>query len=118
MSRETRSMSFNRRSLMKASAGAAATGGLMGFDPRLIVAQDATPDGAAIQGGNFRTGAAQHATSFHPYLNTDTASFSSVDLVNWLPPLRYNPENMELEPFAAESFEQSDDFTQVTFSLK
>jgi peptide/nickel transport system substrate-binding protein len=112
------SYALNRRTMLKASAGAAAVGGLLGFDPRLIMAQDATPDGSAVQGGDFRTGAAQDATSMHPFMNTDTASFSYIDLVNWLPPLRYNPENMELEPWAAESFEESEDHLTITFKLR
>jgi peptide/nickel transport system substrate-binding protein len=112
------SFGLDRRAMLKASAGAAAAGGLLGFDPRLIMAQDATPDGNAVQGGDFRTGAAQDATSMHPFLNTDTASFSYIDMVNWLPPLRYNPENMELEPWAAESFEESEDHLTITFTLR
>lgn len=108
--------SLDRRTLLKSSAAAgvaAAGSGLLGFDPRLVVAQ-----GEPVQGGEFRTGAAQDATSMHPFQNTDTASFSYIDLVNYLPLLRYNPENIELEPFAADSFEESEDHTEITFKLK
>ena len=109
--------SIDRRALVRAStaAGLAATAGagLFGYNPHLVVAQD-----EATQGGEFRTGAAQDATSMHPFQNTDTASFGYIDLVNLLPLLRYNPETIELEPFAAESFEESDDHTTFTFSLR
>lgn len=110
---------LDRRTMLKGSAvsaAALAAGGLLGYSPRLVSAQDATPDGGQ-QGGEFRTGAAQDATSMHPFTNTDTASFGYIDLVNWLPPLRYNPDTMELEPFAAESFEESEDHLSVTFML-
>lgn len=110
-------MHMSRRALLKgsAAAGLAASvgGGLLGFNPLLVVAQD-----EAAQGGEFTAGAAQDATSMHPFKETDTASFSYIDLVNWLPLLRYNPETIELEPYAAESFEESDDHQTITFSLK
>lgn len=124
MSRETRSpiqsRAFDRRTMLKGAAVSSAAltaGGLLGYSPLLVSAQDASP-AAAHPGGEFRTGAAQDATSFHPFTNTDTASFSYIDLVSWLPPLRYNPDNMELEPFGAESFEESDDHLSVTFVMK
>lgn len=109
--------SIDRRALVKAStaAGLAASAGagLFGYNPRLVVAQD-----EATQGGEFRTGSTEDATSMHPFQNTDTASFSYIDLVNLLPLLRYNPETIELEPFAAESFEESDDHTVFTFNVR
>lgn len=108
---------MSRRTLLKgsAAAGLAASigGGLLGFNPLLVVAQD-----QAAKGGEFKTGAAQDATSMHPFKETDTASFSYIDLVNWLPLLRYNPETIKLEPFAAESFEESEDHKTITFALK
>ena len=110
-------MSVNRRTLVKgsAAAGFAATAGagLFGFNPLLVVAQD-----EAAQGGNYLTSATQDAVSMHPFKNTDTASFGYIDLINYLPLLRYNPETIELEPYAAESFEESEDFTSITFKLK
>lgn len=78
-----------------------------------VVAQDEVP-----QGGEFTEGAAQDAVSFHPFKETDTASFSYIDQVNWLPLLRYEAESMTLEPFAAESYEQSEDFLTVTYTLR
>lgn len=111
------SYALDRRTMLKATAAAAvATAGgigVFGYNPMLVVAQDDVP-----QGGDFRTGAAQDATSMHPFMNTDTASFGYIDLVNWLPPLRYNPGNMELEPWAAESFEESEDHLTITFKLR
>ena len=123
MSPEKRSTmrTFDRRTMLKGTAvssAALAAGGLLGYSPRLVSAQDASPAAAGVQGGEFRTGAAQDATSMHPFTNTDTASFSYIDLVNWLPPLRYNPDTMELEPFAAESYEESEDHLAVTFAMK
>ncbi|HWV23777.1 MAG TPA: ABC transporter substrate-binding protein [Thermomicrobiales bacterium] len=112
-----RPVHMSRRTLLKGSAAAglaASVGGsLLGFNPLLVVAQD-----AERQGGEFKTGAAQDAVSMHPFKETDTASFSYIDLVNWLPLLRYNPETIELEPFAAESFEESEDHKTITFVLK
>lgn len=116
MHHDPTAFSASRRGFLKGSAatGAAIAGSsLFGFNPLLVVAQDEAP-----QGGEFKTGAAQDAVSMHPFMNTDTASFGYIDLVNWLPPLRYNPENMELEPFAAESFEESEDHLKVTFAMK
>ena len=115
------SRAFDRRTMLKGAAvssAALAAGGLLGYSPLLVSAQDASPAAPAHPGGEFRTGAAQDATSFHPFMNTDTASFSYIDLVSWLPPLRYNPDNMELEPFGADSFEESDDHLSVTFTMK
>jgi peptide/nickel transport system substrate-binding protein len=107
---------MNRRSLLKGSVAASAAmsgASLMGYRPPLVVAQ-----GEPVQGGDFRTGAAQDAVSMHPFLNTDTASFSYIDLVNYLPLLRYNPDTIVLEPFAADSWEETEDHTRITFRLR
>lgn len=104
---------INRR---KVIGGAAVAGAALSFPAAwsgLVVAQDATPTG-----GEFRAGAAQDAVSFHPFKETDTASFSYIDLVYLMPLLRYEAESMELEPFAAESFEMSEDNLTVTYTLK
>ncbi len=78
----------------------------------LVVAQD-----EVVTGGDFSAGAAQDAVSFHPFKETDTASFGYIDLVSLLPLLRYEAETMALEPFAAESYEMSEDNLTVTYTL-
>jgi len=107
----------NRRTLVKgtAAAGIAASAGagLFGFSPGLVVAQ-----GEPQQGGEYRAARTEDSVSFHPFQNTDTASFEYIDLVNRLPLLRYNQDTIELEPFAAESFEESEDHTKITFNLR
>lgn len=103
---------FSRRTIIGSTAVAAAVSTFPGNWSHLVVAQNATPTG-----GEFRAGNAQDAVSFHPFKETDTASFGYIDLVNLLPLLRYNADSMELEPFAAESFEMSEDNLTVTYTL-
>lgn len=103
---------FSRRTMIGSGAAALAAASVPSTWAGLVVAQDATPTG-----GEFRAGAAQDAVSFHPFKETDTASFGYIDLVNLLPLLRYDAETMALAPFAAESYEMSEDNLTVTYTL-
>lgn len=103
---------FSRRTMVGGSMVALSAAAFPSSWSGLVVAQDATPTG-----GEFRVGNAQDAVSFHPFKETDTASFGYIDLVNLLPLLRYDAESMALEPFAAESYEMSEDNLTVTYTL-
>jgi peptide/nickel transport system substrate-binding protein len=106
---------LDRRRLVQASAAlgvAAGSGGIgLGLAP-VLAAQEATP------GGEFRTATTTEGVSLHPFLVTDTPSFAYIDLMFYLPLMRYGRETIELEPFTADSVEENADHTEVTFVLK
>lgn len=104
----------SRRTVLKSAAvGLTAGASLTGYNPKLVVAQD-----QPVKGGDFKTGATAEAVNLHPFLNTDTASFGYIDLLLWQPLLRYNGDSLELEPYAADSYKESDDHKTLTFTLK
>jgi peptide/nickel transport system substrate-binding protein len=107
---------MDRRTLVQASAAlglaATASGGALALAGAAARAQEATP------GGEYRTATTTEGVSMHPFKVTDTPSFAYIDLLFNLPLMRYGRESLELEPFAAESVEESDDHTKLTFVLK
>jgi len=109
-------MRIDRRKLAQASAAlglaTTASGGALGLGSIAALAQEAKT------GGEYRTATTTEGVSMHPYKVTDVPSFGYIDLLYYLPLMRYGRESLELEPFAAESVEESDDHTKLTFTLK
>lgn len=109
----SKQMTLTRRTAIGGTIAGAATLAMPSAWVGLVAGQDEVP-----VGGEFKAAQTQDAVTLHPFTETDTASFGYIDLLNLMPLLRYSPETMALEPFAAESFEQSEDFLTVTFTLK
>ena len=73
---------------------------------------------APPRGGEYRIANTSDAPKLHPYQATDTASFAYIDRMFLVPLWRYNPETLEPEGVAAESWTVSDDKTTYTFKLR
>ncbi len=70
------------------------------------------------RGGEYRIANTGDAPKIHPYQATDTASFAYINRMFEVPPWRYNPETLEPEGIAAESWTVSDDKKTYTFKLR
>ncbi len=73
---------------------------------------------APPRGGEYRIATTGDAPKIHPYLATDTASFAYIDRMFLAALWRYNPETLEPEGVAAESWTVSDDKKTYTFKLR
>ena len=69
-------------------------------------------------GGEYRTVQTSDAVSFHPYLTSDTASSGYQNLVYTGQLITVDENTLEFEPYAAESYEISDDGLTFTFKLR
>ncbi len=83
-------------------------------DPRL--AEILAHPGEPVNGGQMRMGSLGEASNLIPYLSSDSASS---EITEWLyiAPLRYD-KNLEIEAFAAESWEVLDGGRHFRFTLK
>ncbi len=71
---------------------------------------------APVDGGNLVLGSIGEPSNLNPYISSDSASHEVADLI-FIAPLRYN-KNLELELWAAESFDMSEDGKRIVIRLK
>lgn len=76
------------------------------------------PTAVPVTGGELRVATTTEGVSLHPFKVTDTASFSYIDRMFYMPLLRYNPDTLELQPFVAAAVRESEDKTTLTFTLR
>ncbi len=72
---------------------------------------------AVPRGGEYRIATTVDAPTLHPFKRTDTASDTYIGLLFTRSLWRYNPETLEPEPWAAESWTVADDRRTYTFKL-
>ena len=68
--------------------------------------ESGTQQKAPVDGGNLVLGSIGEPSNLNPYISSDSASHEVADLI-FIAPLRYN-KNLELELWAAESFDMSE----------
>ncbi len=83
--------------------------------PAAFAQREDRPD-VPVQGGRLVLGSIGEPSNLNPYISMDSASHEVADMI-FVAPLRYN-RNLELEPWAAESVDLSEDGRTVTVRLK
>jgi peptide/nickel transport system substrate-binding protein len=96
-----------------AAAGSATTGGATTTAPTT-----AASSGTPVNGGEITFATTTEGITLHPFKFTDTPSEAYIDLMHWIPLMRYDKDTLELKPFAAASVQESADHTILTFTLR
>ncbi len=95
------------------------------FCPGLALAGTATPAPSAepavsgtgpVSGGTLVLGSIGEPSNLNPYISSDSASHEVADLL-FVAPLRYD-KNLEIEPWAAERVDLSEDGRRLVITLK
>ncbi len=88
--------------------------------PPATAAPTATqPQATAVpRGGEYRIAAIADAPTLHPFKRTDSISDAYIDLLFTRALWRYNPETLQPEPWAAESWTIAEDQKTYTFKLR
>ncbi len=77
-----------------------------------------TPTDATPRGGLYKVALSIDAVTLHPFKQTDANSDRYIGLLYTRALWRYNPETLEPEPWAAESWVVSDENKTYTFKLR
>jgi peptide/nickel transport system substrate-binding protein len=86
--------------------------------PRLAAASTLSLATPVPRGGDYRIATPADAPTLHPFKRTDSASDAYIDLLFVHNLWRYNPDTLEPEPWAAESWTVSADGKTFTFKLR